>query len=261
MKKVFIQNRHGARLAVVLELAEDPKGLGFVMHGLGGFKEQPHIQIFSKALIDSGYSVVLFDTTNTFGESDGRYEDATTTNYHQDLEDVIAWAEGQEWYIEPFILVGHSLGGISTALYAEHHPEKVKALAPISTVVSGQLSMEADRGSREVKEWRESGWRVTESKSKPGIMKRLPWSHMEDRAKYNLIPDARNLTMPIFLAAGSEDDTTPFAHQKLLAEAVTGDVELHEMEGAGHTFRDQYHLDELYELLRSWIDRVEKAGH
>ena len=42
-----------------------------------------------------------------------------------------------KWYGEPFVLVGHSLGGISTALFAENYPDKVKALAPISTVVSG----------------------------------------------------------------------------------------------------------------------------
>jgi hypothetical protein len=36
---------------------------------------------------------VLFDTTHSFGESGGNYEDATTTQYYQDLEDVISWAK------------------------------------------------------------------------------------------------------------------------------------------------------------------------
>lgn len=70
------------------------QGLAFVMHGLGGFKEQPHLQVMAKAFLANGYTVVRFDTTNTFGESDGRYEDATTTNYYEDLEAVIAWAGG-----------------------------------------------------------------------------------------------------------------------------------------------------------------------
>ena len=59
------------------------------MHGLGGFKEQKHIQTFADAFLENNFTVVLFDTTHTYGESEGKYEDATTTNYYEDLEDVI----------------------------------------------------------------------------------------------------------------------------------------------------------------------------
>ena len=82
MTQEFIQNRKGQSVAVLLERAMPQKGIAFVMHGLGGFKEQPHIQTYAKAFLDNGYTVVRFDTTNTFGESDGDYQDATTTNYY-----------------------------------------------------------------------------------------------------------------------------------------------------------------------------------
>lgn len=87
MEKIFIQNRKDQKISVIVEKAEDQKGLAFVMHGLGGFKEQPHIQTFADAFKEDGFTVVRFDTTNTFGESDGNYEDATVTNYYEDLED------------------------------------------------------------------------------------------------------------------------------------------------------------------------------
>ena len=89
MKKVFIKNRKGQKLAIILQEAENSKGLVFVMHGLGGFKEQPHIQVIADAFSKHQYDVVRFDTTNTLGESAGRYEDATITSYYEDLEDVI----------------------------------------------------------------------------------------------------------------------------------------------------------------------------
>lgn len=173
MKKEFIKNRKGQKIAVLIEEAENQKGLAFVMHGLGGFKEQPHIKTFADAFRENGYTVVRFDTTNTFGESEGNYEDATTTNYYEDLEDVIKWAESQDWYEEPFCLVGHSLGGISTALYSEKNPGKVKALAPISTVVSGKISLEAPRykGNDILDKWKERGWTEKKSASKEGIIK------------------------------------------------------------------------------------------
>lgn len=139
--KTFIKNRGGQKVCIVVEGPESPDKLVFVMHGLGGNKEQGHIRAMIEAFIETGYTVVSFDTTNTFGESDGKYEDATITNYYADLEDVIEWASQQSWYVEPFVICGHSLGGISTALFAENYPEKIKALAPISTVVSGKISL------------------------------------------------------------------------------------------------------------------------
>ncbi len=120
MENIFIKNRKKQSISVAVERANNAKGLVFVMHGLGGSKKQPHIITFADAFGGSGYDVVRFDTTNTFGESDGKYEDATVTNYYEDLEDVIQWAQGQDWYREPFTLVGHSLGGFCTALFTEH---------------------------------------------------------------------------------------------------------------------------------------------
>lgn len=232
------------------------QGLAFVMHGLGGFKEQPHIKTFARAFLDNGYTVVRFDTTNTFGESDGSYEDATTTNYYEDLEDIINWARTQSWYQEPFCLVGHSLGGICTALYAEKNSEKVKVLAPISTVVSGKLSIETPRHKEIYPEWKRTGWRVTESNSKPGTVKRLKWSHVEDRLKYDLLPEVDKLTMPVLLIVGDQDDSTLPEHQKILYEALPGKKEIHIIKNALHTFKDSVHLKEIYQIFDAWIKNL-----
>lgn len=127
------------------------------MHGLSGCKDEFHIASFAETFSSSGYTVIRFDTTNTFGESDGDYAEATVTSYYNDLEDVIKWAGKQEWYEEPFFLVGHSLGGISTAHFAENFPEKVKGLAPLSTVISGELSITRP-GYKDIDIYKKRGW-------------------------------------------------------------------------------------------------------
>lgn len=240
-------------MTVVVEVAQPQKGLAFVMHGLGGFKESPQTRAVADVLHESNYTVVTFDTTNTFGESEGRYEEATTTNYYEDLEDVIAWAATQSWYKEPFVLAGHSLGGLCTALYAQRHPEKVKALAPLGTVVSGKLRLENPYRKEENEEWKKAGWREEESASKPGVIKRLPWSHMEDCLKYDLLPQAHKLTMPVLLVVGERDESCPSEHQKILYAALPGPKELHVIKGAPHTFKDPTHLAQLAKILRVWI--------
>lgn len=258
MEKETIKNRKNQNIIALIERAEDQKGLAFVMHGLGGFKEQPHLQAMADAFIENSYTVVRFDTTNTLGESDGNYEDATTTNYYEDLEEVIKWAETQGWYREPFVLAGHSLGGISVALFAENHPEKVKAVAPISTVVSGKLSVEVNKRYKpeEFKEWEKTGWGEEESRSKPGVMKRLKWSHIADRLKYDLLPNIDKLTMPVLLIVGENDTDTPPEHQRILYDALSGQRELHIIKGASHTFRDPAHLAEIKQIFHKWIARL-----
>lgn len=255
MYKEIIKNRKGQNIVVIIEENDNQKGLAFVMHGLGGFKEQPHITTFAEAFEEKGYTTIRLDTTNTFGESDGHYEDATITNYYNDLEDVIEWAKQQKFYQEPFCLAGHSLGGISTALYAQNHPEKVKGLAPISTVVSGKLSAEIPKHKETAEEWEKTGWRITESESQPGLTKKLKWSHMEDRLKYDLLVKANNLTMPVLLIVGDKDEGTPSEHQKMLYEKLPGEKEMHIIKGAPHTFVDEKHLKEIKDIFMKWIDK------
>ncbi|MDE1966224.1 MAG: alpha/beta fold hydrolase [Patescibacteria group bacterium] len=252
--KFFIKNRHGLKMAVVVETPEHPKALAFVMHGLSGNKEELHLRTFAEAFKERGFTVVRFDTTNTFGESEGRYEDATVTNYFEDLEDAIDWAKGQSWYREPFWLAGHSLGGLCIGLYAEKYPERVAALAPIAGVVSGKLSIEkrALHDADELEAWKKTGWYEEESESKPGLIKRLPWSHMEDRLKYDLLPDAGKLTMPVLLIVGDQDRT--MLEVEALDRAITGPKELHVIRGAPHVFKEPEHLAEIKGIFLKWID-------
>jgi pimeloyl-ACP methyl ester carboxylesterase len=253
-EKLSIKNRKGQKVVALIEKpGHRQKGLVFVMHGLSGFKEQAHIELYAKTFLANDYAAVRFDTTNTFGESDGGYEDATVTNYYEDLEDVIAWAKSQPWYQEPFCLAGSSLGALCVALYAEKFPERVKALAPTSTVVSGMLSMQSEKNSKLLEEWKRTGWRIENSKSRPGVVKRLKWSHMEDRLKYDLLPNANKLAMPVLFIVGSEDDTTPPEHQKMLYEKIPGRKEMHIIEGAKHTFKEEQHLKEIGAIIDQWI--------
>jgi len=254
--KTAIQNRKGQKVVVIVDEATPQKGLAFVMHGLGGFKEQPHVETFAQAFQEKGLTAVRFDTTNTLGESGGDYADATVTNYYEDLEDVIAWAKTQPFYKEPFALSGHSLGGICTALFAEKYPTKVLALAPVSTVVSGALSVEAQKADEpeEFANWEKTGWSEEESRSKPGMIKRLKWSHIADRLNYDLLPEAGKLTMPVLLVVGGEDTTTTPAHIKMLFDALPGPKEFHVIKNGPHTFRDPAQLAEIKAIFLKWID-------
>lgn len=251
--KTNIKNRDENDISVVIENEKSDK-LVFVMHGLGGNKSQPHIRAMVEAFLEHNYAVVTWDAVHTFGESTGgEYEDATITNYYADLEDVIKWAKDQLWYTEPFVLCGHSLGGISTALFAEKYPEKVLALAPISTVVSGELSLTTK--ADDLESWKQDGIRITMSHDGKRE-KKLKWSHMEDRMKYDLLKDVNKLTMPVLLVVGENDDPTPPEHQQILFDKLPGKKELHIIKGSLHSFYEPHEQQELKKLVSAWISKL-----
>ncbi len=255
--KTFIVNRSGRKICVVVEGPRKPGKLAFVMHGLGGTKEGDEIRALATAFLELDYTVISFDATHSVGESEGEYADATVTNYYTDLEDVIAWSSKRSWHSEPFVLSGHSLGGIGTALFAENYPAKVKGLAPIATVVSGKLSVEtygASREPEELRKWRQDGVQVREGRGGAKLM--LKWQHREDREKYDLLPRADKLTMPVLMAVGDRDIRTPAHHQRMLFDALPGPKEFHIIKGAGHIFREESERAELHGLVKAWAAKL-----
>src|SRR3989344_3635778 len=248
MEKIVIQNRKGQKVVVVVDHVEQPKGLAFFMHGFSGTKDERHTIAFATVFREKGFTTVRFDTTNTLGESDGRLEDATVTSSFEDLEDVIAWAKTCEWYREPFVLVGHSMGGMGVILFAERHPEQVSALAPISTLVSGYLNLEArerhNPGS--VEAWQKTGW-IEEKSISRGIIKRLPWSHAKDKLKYDLIPEGKKLTMPVLLIVGEKDASAPPDHVKQLYDVLPGRKDMFVIPDSDHNFLVPHTLEKAQE--------------
>jgi len=252
-EKLFIKNRKGESIAVLVDEAEKQEGLAFVMHGLGSWKERPITEYMAKSFIENNYTVVRFDATNSFGESYGKIEDATTTNYYEDLEDVIAWARAQKWYQEPFVLSGHSLGALCTGLYAEKNPEKIKGWVPVGGAISGKLSLEAR--PEEGVLWKQEGYRalIGWDPKDPDAVYKLPWSHFEDRLKYDLFQKIDKLNMPVCIIVGERDNSCLPKHQELLYEKLKSSKELHIIKDAPHTIKDEKQLQELSEIVSKWI--------
>lgn len=256
MEAVFIQNRRGQRVAVAVDRADLQRGLVFLAHGLGGTKSSARLKLIAGAFVHKGFTAVRFDTTNTYGESDGAYELSTFTNYYEDLEDVIEWARSQQWFQEPFALAGLSFGGKSITLYAERHPERVFAVAPIATGISGEFRIEASnrRDPNRIRSWKESGWKEEKSSTFPGRIYRLPWSHMEDDLAYDTLKDARKLTMPVLLIVGEKDERTPPNHVRQLYDAIPdGRKELHVVKGMEHTFKEKF-FPVVEKIILKWIN-------
>ncbi|MFA6393009.1 MAG: alpha/beta fold hydrolase [Candidatus Paceibacterota bacterium] len=260
MEKFEIKNRKGLKIVGKILRPENPIGLSFVMHGLSGYKEELHIEVSAQTLFENNYIVVNFDATNSRGESEGKYEDATMQKHYDDLVDVINWSKTQSWYKEPFVLAGHSMGGFAVTKYAEEFPVEVKAVFSFAAPYSGKDNLETHNKFRpeEIKEWKETGWMRRVSNSKPGFELNLPWSHMEERLKHDLKPMAYKITMPILFVVGEDDKSCLPSDQKKFYDLLPEDTikEVHVVKGASHVFRTPEQLETLKNIFNNWLKNL-----
>ena len=79
---------------------------------------------------------------------------------------------------------------------------------------------------------------------------------MEDRLKYDVLPNANRLKMPVLMIVGDKDTSTPLNQQKVLYEKLTGKKEIHIIKGAPHSFKEEEHIKERNEIFKSWIKKI-----
>jgi dipeptidyl aminopeptidase/acylaminoacyl peptidase len=152
-----------------------------------------------------------------------------------------------------------SLGGLAILEYTNKNTSEVKAIAPIGTVVSGDLSFEAYHTYKkdELEEWRKKGYTEIQNPSIPDVQIKLPWSHMEDRMRYDALSYAHKITMPSFMIVGSEDTSCPPEHQQMLHDALgSKQKELHIIKDMTHYWRAEEHVALLKSYFDTWLKKI-----
>lgn len=255
--KLIIKNRSGLKMSVLVERVNKQKGLVFIMHGFGSFKEHPLLEEASKIFRDNGYTAVRFDATNSIGESDGKMEDGTVTGYCEDLQDVINWGKSQDWYSEPFVLVGHSLGGYCVSAYTAGNPGEVKGMILFSSFISGELFQETEEIKPIIKNWRETGMREWTSLSSPGVIKRVKYAFIEDSLKHDLLKIAGKIKCPVLMVAGENDKNVPVEYQKMACDKLEN-KEFHIIKDGGHNFKNKEKSREMHDIIDVWCKKAAK---
>lgn len=244
-----IRNRLGLEIFVkVLEVAE-PRGNAYLVHGLGDVHDAAILRALTRGFIDSGFNVIVWDATHSKGRSEGETAQASFYFHHHDLEDVIEWSKGQDWYRPDYILAGHSLGGMAAGTFAAAHPLQVKGLVLVAPVVSGPALRRRLPGPFRM--W----WRLR-GQVRPRLLGRnaFGWEFVRSSWAYNLIASANRLTMPVMIIGASKDLLIPARILRRLYRAIKHDHKRIEIiEGARHNFNTAWEMERLTYLVKDWV--------
>jgi dienelactone hydrolase len=246
-----IINRRGQRIVGVVDHVENAKGVVVVMHGLGGYKEQPHLEAVTRLYQQYGYIAVRPDATHALGESDGSTMGYRATTHVHDLEDVLTWVRKQVWCVGKVHLAGHSMGGFSVNLYAQNFSEHIGSVASLSSTLSGEVFRNQYQGNFD--EWQQNGFYVRPSRTRPGAVKKISWEFVEDLDKYDVLVGAQKMTMPVLVLVGDEDHGVSPLDQKRFSELIAGPSVFHLLDATDHNYKNEGSLNALLVVLEEWI--------
>jgi pimeloyl-ACP methyl ester carboxylesterase len=238
-------NRHGLKMFIKVIEPPEVRGNAYLVHGFRDVHDAGHMRALTAAYVTAGYRVVVWDATHSWGRSEGSSEQATFYHHYEDLEDVMEWSKGQPWYMERFVLAGHSLGGMMAGTYAAAHAENVVSLVLVAPVVSGPALRRRIPGV--VRWWWRRRGEVRLPRSRAA---RASWEFMRSSWAYDLLKVANRLSMPVLIVAAGRDFIVPPRLMRRLFRAVPhGQKQLEIVPGALHGFDREWEMGRLTELV------------
>jgi alpha-beta hydrolase superfamily lysophospholipase len=249
----------------------DPEGppvrLVLIVHGYG--EHGGRYGYVAEALIRQG-SAVYADDHLGHGRSDG--ERALIGDFEHVVDDLHTLADiaRAEHPGLPLVLVGHSMGGLLVARFAQRWPDEVAGVAFCGAVIGDwqwardvlaqpelpNVSFDPLAISRDprVGDAYASDPLVYHGQYKRGLLE------AEVEALDRFARDNGLLTMPVALLHGTDDPFVPYERSlKAIEDMPSSDRTIHVYQGARHEVLNETNRDEVIRDLSDWIDWISPA--
>jgi uncharacterized protein len=234
-ENIQIKNIKGQLLSAIVE---KPEGEGkyptvLFLHGFKGYKEEATYTDLAERLLEQGIASIRFDASG-FGDSEGTLDtDYRFSNYVTDTEMVYQWMLQQD-YIEKDKLgvIGQSMGGAQTLIFASKHPEFRVAVA-----ISPPDKVGTDDALGAIKnKWKKDGY-LEEMSSRYGRKIRIPYDYLDDAMQYDFSVFAKKISIPLLIVLGEKDDIVSPAQTKRVFDVATGPKTLMKFNDMDHFYK------------------------
>ncbi len=256
MEKV-IKNKKGEDIAVRVDFCDCRlKKTAFVCHGIIGYKEQDVIVSIRNSLLEKGYNVVSFDCRNSLGNSFCDMRGACLDDFYEDLEEVIEWAKGENFYVEPYLLAGFSLGGATAIKRAIKNCGLVNKIILVSAVFDGDELMKntIEHNSKEF---------VCDLETKGFIQLRgerkclLNDKYISNLKEHNLYEFGEIFNGDVLIVAGENDIVSKKEDAKRFFESIRCEnKDFFVISNASHTFDLEVNRKDLRDKIFRFCDKT-----
>jgi len=241
-------DRQGHGIAAILSTPDGPTpGLVVLCHGFLSGKNSTTNRTLTRLLNDRGLATFRFDFFGQ-GESDGPFEDLTTTLAIQQAEAALELVTARGY--GRIGLVGSSFGGLVAILTTAQRRE-VDCLALKCPVVDFSEELRLKFGHQEL-----ARWKATDTI--PNIMGgperiRLRYAFYEDSLGRIAYEPAERITVPTLIVQGEQDDCVPLHQSRRLYEMLGGLKRLDLLPEADHQFTRGEDFRQMTSSISEWL--------
>lgn len=209
-----------------------PIGCAIVAHGFKGYKDFRMIPAFAAELCRAGLVAHAFNfshsgmTANpdTFERPD-LFELDTWNKQVFDIQCIVeAIVGGQLAGTElPYVLLGHSRGGVSAILFAGRKTSGSQLPKPAGVITAGSPNFACSMSDAEKDELRRTGYLVSPSARTGQILRVGSQWLTEQEAKpdaHNVLDNVRKIECPLLVVHGEDDETINVASAVSIADAA-----------------------------------------
>lgn len=228
--------------------------LVFLQHGLAADREHQIITTLRRVFLDNGYVVVSFDSRHSLGKSGRQVEKARLSTFVEDLSTVIDWASEQNFYSEPFIVAGHSLGGASVLSYSAAHPRRVKKLIAVAPVVSGRLWEKSCLNNMPdfCRSWQTDGFYAYQAPN-GGPQVNISYRTLEEAKSFDALTLAPGISAVPLLIAAVDDRVIPPADVQKLYDRFSRPKYITVIKNCEHNFTSRRNRKDLSAAVKTFI--------
>lgn len=232
IQKLKIPSSKGNLDAAIHYPENKTERLAILCAGFLDSKDYKGLVGLAETLCGQGYKVVRFDATGIW-ESAGDISDYSTTQYLEDIKNVLEFMLRQERYGD-ILLGGHSRGGMAAILYAARD---ARISSVLGIMPSSSRSMTGNRRT----DWEKTGISISK-RDFPGDKNktrefRVPYSHLSDRDQYDVLESVRKIGVPIILIAGGVDELVPPEDVKIIFDNANEPKKFITIPDIGHDYR------------------------
>jgi uncharacterized protein len=238
----------GHRVSAILSRPEQPTtGIAVLCHGFLSSKNSTTNKTLTRMLNEHGLATFRFDFFGQ-GESEGRFEDITTTLAAGQANAAIDLVRTQGY--EQIGLVGSSFGGLVSILITAQRRDIV-CLALKCPVVDFAEELRLEFGSDEL-----ARWQATDTV--PNLMGgtervRLKYEMYEDCLRQVAYGPAAQIDAPTLIVQGGCDELVPLHQSQRLLDALRGPKRLDLLPDADHQFTRGEDFRTMTAAIANWL--------